>query len=185
MPVKLKDFTSKFGNLFDKKKYITVVLILGICGIAILTFSDVFSLPQKNKSSSTESLTLDQYVENLEKKTKKIISDVEGAGKCKIMITANASSKKEFATDEAITQDSQRRDQEATVKNDVEKEIVMVEDQNGNKTALVKSVFEPEIRGVLVLCEGADDKNVVENVTNAVKILLGVSANKISVLKMK
>ena len=61
----------------------------------------------------------------------------------------------------------------------------MVEDQNGNKTALVKSVFEPEIRGVLVLCEGADDKNVVENVTNAVKILLGVSANKISVLKMK
>ncbi len=179
---KVKSFTDNLIKKLGNKKTISIILALGICGMLLIGFSDsIFTGEKTDKDKNV--ITIEQYIKNLEKKTREMLNFVDGAGKCKIMITADVSSEQNFATDDSISQDI--RTEQSASKNDIEKEIVMVEDSNGKKIALVKSVTEPKIRGVLVLCEGADNIETKEKITNAVKTLLGVSINKISVIKMK
>ena len=179
---KVKNFTDNLIKKLGNKKNVSVILALGICGMLLIGFSDLFTAGKKADLSS-KTATVEQYINNLEKKTKEMLMSIDGAGKCKIMITAEVSSQQNFATDDSINQEI--RNEQSTSKSDVEKEIVMVENTDGKKVALVKSVTEPKIRGVLVLCEGADNIETKEKVINAVKTLLGISASKISVIKMK
>ena len=44
--------------------------------------------------------------------------------------------------------------------------------------------WEPVIRGIAVVCEGADDVTVNTQITQAVSVLTGVSTNRISISKM-
>ncbi len=182
MSDKLKYFTDNIAKKLGNKKTVSVILVLGICGMLLIGISDVFS---GNNASQESTVTVEEYIKTLEERTKDMLTSIEGAGKCKIMITAESSSEQNFATDDSISQDIQSDQDETQNKTDVEKEIVMVEDSNGKKIALVKNVIEPKIRGVLVLCEGADNIEIKETITNAVKTLLGISSNKISVIKMK
>lgn len=63
-----------------------------------------------------------------------------------------------------------------TMKNDKEGSLDVVNDD---------SVLAAKIMGVLVLCENADDMNVVAKITDTVSALLGVPVNRIKVLKME
>ena len=58
--------------------------------------------------------------------------------------------------------------------------------QTGEETvdALVEMTWEPVIRGIAVVCEGADDVTVNAQITQAVSVLTGVSTNRISISKM-
>ena len=183
---KLKHFTDNLVKKIGDKKVLGIILVIGIAGIVLIGLSDVITPSKKTTATSqNEVASVDEYIDDLEKKTNNIVSLIDGAGRCKIMITAQSSSMKNFAIDESISQDSQSDGDQSKIKSDVEKQIVMVEDSSGKKQALIKSVAEPEIRGVVVLSEGADDPKVNERITNAVKTLLGVSSSKISVIKMK
>ena len=182
---KLKHFTAIFTKRLGNKRTVSVILVLGICGMLLIGFSDIFSDSKKTTPAGNTTVSVEQYINALEKRTKEMLNSIEGAGKCKIMITAESSSEQNFATDDSISQDTQSDQKESKNKTDIEKEIVMVEDSSGKKIALVRNVTEPKIRGVLVLCEGAGNIETKENIINAVKTLLGVSSNKISVIKMK
>ena len=48
----------------------------------------------------------------------------------------------------------------------------------------VKTNDTKEVTGVLVVCEGGDDKNLVAYITDAINGLLGVPVHKIKVMKM-
>ena len=49
---------------------------------------------------------------------------------------------------------------------------------------LAKTNDTKEVTGVLVVCEGGDDKNLVAYITDAINGLLGVPVHKIKVMKM-
>ena len=42
----------------------------------------------------------------------------------------------------------------------------------------------PEVEGVIVVCEGGDNKILVSDITNAVESILGVPVHKIKVMKI-
>ena len=65
-----------------------------------------------------------------------------------------------------------------------ENEIVMVE-ENDEKHALIEKTLEPVVKGVVVVCSGADDIKVVSDITNAVSVALNVTTNRICVIKME
>ena len=54
----------------------------------------------------------------------------------------------------------------------------------GKVKVLVKTNDTKEVTGVLVVCEGGDDKNLVAYITDAINGLLGVPVHKIKVMKM-
>lgn len=182
---KLKTFTSFFSGFFDKKKALSIIIVLGCIGIILIGASDLF-LPQKSEKTNADIQEIDtkNYIEALEKKTQKMILSISGAGKSKIMITAESSSEKNFATDEELSSENKTNTSNTEQNAEQRSEIVIIESNNG-KNALITRTIEPKIRGVLVLCEGADIPKVRENVTEAVKTVLGVPYNKICVIKLK
>lgn len=50
---------------------------------------------------------------------------------------------------------------------------------------MVLKTTEPEVRGVIVVCDGGDNAAVKNGITSAVRAALSVDSNKITVLKMK
>lgn len=185
MPVKLKDFTHKLSGLFSKNKKSTIIFIIGVIGILLIGLSDViFSDKIEANNASSSELSIKQHIAELEEKTEKIISKIDGAGKSKIMITADTSKENEYAVNENKSQDISGENDSLNQRTQIQNEIVIVQ-QNSTDNALVVKVIEPKIRGVLVLCEGADTPKITEQITNAVKTVLGVPYNKICVLKLK
>ena len=183
--VKLNTFTSSFANFFKKKKFSTSIVVLGCIGILLIGVSDwIFSQKSEKQNATFQEINTEDYIDILEKKTQKMILSINGAGKSKIMITAECSSENQFATDDEISNDNKISTSDEAQKSEHRSEIVIIE-SSGTKNALVTKVTEPQIRGVLVLCEGADIPKVRESVTEAVKTVLGVPYNKICVIKLK
>ena len=54
----------------------------------------------------------------------------------------------------------------------------------GGKSPLVTARLEPEVKGVVVVCEGGDDPLVVRKVVDTVKVALNLSSSRISVSRL-
>ena len=65
-----------------------------------------------------------------------------------------------------------------------EESTVYTQDGNGGRVPYVIEEMEPQIQGILVVAEGGDNSQVVQNITEAVMALFGVEAHKIKVMKM-
>ena len=48
-------------------------------------------------------------------------------------------------------------------------------------TALAETIYQPQVRGVAVLCEGGDDVGVAARITELVSALLDLPSNRICV----
>ena len=185
MSVKLKYFTHKLSDIFFKNKKSTTIFVVGIVGILLIGLSDgIFDGKTESKKNSNTDISVAEYINDLEIKTEKIISKIEGAGKCKIMITADSSKENKYAVNENKSQDISGQNSTLEQSTQIQNEIVIIE-QNNDDSALVVKVVEPKIRGVLVLCGGANESKISEEITNAIKTVLGVPYNKICVLKLK
>ena len=61
---------------------------------------------------------------------------------------------------------------------------LLVEDAEGHSQALPTTTVEPKVRGVAVVCQGADDPLVATRVTEAVTTALGISSNRVCVVRL-
>ena len=57
-------------------------------------------------------------------------------------------------------------------------------DGAGGEQPLVTAELEPQVKGVVVVCEGGDQPDVVGKVVDAVKVALDISSTRISVSKL-
>ena len=65
-----------------------------------------------------------------------------------------------------------------------EREYIVIDSDN-NESGLLLKVMEPEIRGVAIVCEGADSAKVRQEIVSTVSAVLGISTNRISIAKIK
>ena len=64
-------------------------------------------------------------------------------------------------------------------------EVMVTLASDNNESGLLLKVIEPEIRGVAIVCEGADSANVRQEIVLTVSAVLGISTNRISIAKIK
>ena len=94
-------------------------------------------------------------------------------GSVQVLLTEEAGRQTLYQTD---TQSDTDRHTEDTV---------LVEDASRNETGLVRQTLEPQYRGAVVLCQGADQPSVRLAIVEAVRCVTGLGADRISVLNMK
>lgn len=171
MEVKVREIVEKF-NTSDKK--IKLAVIIGLIGILLLGMSE--AIPKNKSENKSEKVSYAAYTSELEEKTKEIISSIDGVGECKVMITLKNTNENIFA----------KNNQENTNGSNysTESEYVLYNGENGEEPVLIKEYF-PEVKGVVVVCGGADDVTVRENVINCVSSLYAIPSTKISVSKLK
>ncbi|MBS4536204.1 hypothetical protein GOQ29_11310 [Clostridium sp. D2Q-14] len=186
-------------NLIQKvsqnKKYTNLAIIISI-GIMILIGLTVFYdndngvnkiIDDDDSDEDYSENNMSDYAKEIEIKLKKILSEMEGVGEVEAMVTLVENSESVPATDKTtnkestIENDAQGGNREVVREENTEK-VVITGNQNSMMT--LKEV-KPEIKGVIIVAQGASDINVKESIYEAVKTVLGLSGNKVEVYVKK
>lgn len=149
----------RINALFGQYKYPILVLLVGL-GLVLL--------PGKSQEPDPAPVQAVQEPD-LEARLEAILSQIEGAGQVRVLLTLEKGRETLYQTDSR----SESQD------------TVLVEDADRVETGLVRQTVEPVYRGAVILCQGAGDPGVKLAVVEAVRCVTGLGANEITVLNMK
>lgn len=166
-------------------------LILFLAGILLLVIAIPTSCEGDSAGSETEPVAAEDssgsgaYEQELAAQLEETLSQMEGVGRVKVMITFQDSgeavvekdvtySDEETASTENGTSTAQTQSSEETV----------YSDGSGDGEPYVSRELTPAIEGVLVVAEGGGNSAVVADISEAVEALFGVETHKIKVVKM-
>lgn len=144
---------------------------------------------QKEEKQSEEQ-QLNTYIENMETRLTNVLSQVDGIGKVQVMITAKATQEKVVLKDvpykkttvkEEDNTGATRESKETTS----EEGTILEKQQDGSESPYITKELQPEIEGVVVIAEGAEQKQIEAEINEAVVALFSVPSHKIKVMKMK
>ncbi len=173
----MNDIRERLKKLPENRKRIVLIGVGIVCLLILLVFESGDS--DKTEVTSGQAATLpDEYVERTEKQLKTILSQVEGAGEVNVMITLESCFENVYARDYATATESRTDSSDS----DITEELVVVKGSDGEEGVVIK-VYEPVVKGVAVVCEGADNINVKSAITETVCALFDISSAKVSVTK--
>ncbi len=162
-------------KLTDRQKTFLIILLF-ILGILLVMLP---SGEKKQDNSGTKLVGTTEYRQSLETRLEEMLTAVEGVGDVKVMITLKGENSKTIAYNEnrsvSVSNTSNRED--------TSKDAVLIRDSTGSIPYTLNENY-PEVSGVLVVSEGAEDSVTKSYIISAVKSTLGVKANNITVLPM-
>lgn len=186
--MELKGGLVLLGKRLGGDKKIRLIVGLGLLGMACILASS-FLPSQKQQAERTEAAFSEEaYTRALEKRLRELIEAVEGVGRAEVLVTLVSSQQTVYATErkeqsdalEDISGEGKRRTQHSQ---QTQQSYLLVDQGSGRRQALVETQLAPEIKGVVVVCRGADSKLVHARVTDVVTTALGIGANKVCVVK--
>ncbi|MCC8163383.1 MAG: stage III sporulation protein AG [Lachnospiraceae bacterium] len=152
------------------------LLILALLGLLLA----VIAVPvQKNDGEASDAAVLpaeteetrEDYESRLESRLEEMLSQVEGIGKVRVMLTFADSGQKQVEKDVNVTENS------------TQEETVYEDQGSSERTPYVSSETPPQVEGVLVIAEGGDDGDVKADIIEAAQALFGIEAHKIKIMK--
>lgn len=172
----------------------TVIFLLGIAGILLIGLSSI--LPEGKKEETgvrrqgEEALLTDAeaYAAQLEERLRDILEQTEGVGTARVMVTLENGYQKIYAKTEKVgsdlSEDIRARDEKKTQEKKTTEQAYVLVDGAGGKVPLVTAQLEPEVKGVVVVCQGGSDPLVVRRVVDTVRVALDISSSRISVCRL-
>ena len=120
-------------------------------------------------------------LEALEDRLADTLSQIEGAGRCEVLLTL------ESGTEQILARDSETDREEGDDRQSLRRstETVIVSRGGSAEEAVVVRQLYPVFRGAAVVCEGAGDPAVRLQVTRAVAALTGLGSDRIAISQMK
>lgn len=162
---------STFINKFLQNKKLQYAFIALLTVLVVFIFCFNFNLDKSDFTSSNEDL-IQNYVSKLEDRLSSTLSKVKGAGNVSVVITIKSGVETVLAMNTTTTKTENGTEI-------VETPIIL----NG-KTIVLKEMY-PEILGVLIVAEGADNISVLTKIQQATTSLLDINVNQIEILTMK
>ncbi|MGN1166252.1 MAG: stage III sporulation protein AG [Lachnospiraceae bacterium] len=194
----------KIKNRKIRKDQLMILLLVGVLFLVITIPTgnekkENNNTEDQNKSGSGESgLTEQEYVSYMERQLEEILSQMEGAGEVKVMITLKESSEKviekdlETSSEKVSEKDSQGGERTTTSETFAETTIYGENDENATlgstegttgQGPYVSKELTPRVEGVVVVATGGDNAVVIKNITEAVQALFSVDTHKIRIVK--
>lgn len=145
---------------------------------------ELYQTPNESRLINNTESEINSTKEELER----ILSSIKGVGKVEVMITYKTG--KELVTAiNTIKSDTITEEQDnaggirKTTQTNINNQPVTMNDSSGTKPLILKEV-EPEIKGVLVIAEGANNIKIRLELLRAVKTALGIHSNQVEVFEM-
>lgn len=189
---KKKKLLEFWKRIVDSDKKIRILVAVGLIGMGLLLLSEL--LPDKKPTekenatavSTQDKISNEQYAQQMEQRLKGVLEKIDGAGKCEVMVTLKQGTQLVYASEDKVTKDVIRdKNGDISVKTsdkDVsEGKLVLIESSDGTHQPIIETCIEPEINGVVVVCEGGKSQVVCQRITEAVKTVLGIGSNQICV----
>lgn len=172
----MTDMINKIKELAKKPFFLKAAVAAGLLMIILILVSDFKGEEEKERTDADVNVlsftSAELYADETEKRLCETLTEIEGVGKAKVMLTITS-------TEEYVYAESVKSGASQT-----ENSYVII-DKGSQKEALVKKINNPAISGVLIVCEGGDDPKVCERIYNAVSTALNIPTNKIYVAEMK
>lgn len=166
-------------SIFTGDNLKNLIIFAGILGIALIFISSFTGKGNEEiVDTPTESqTTAKEYADNLESELSKIISQIDGAGKTSVLITIDREIEQVYQTDS----DTQAKSEASSSLNTSKQTTVIIKGQNNTEQPIKVTEIMPKIKGVIVVCEGANSSVVKQSITESVRIALGVSSSRVTV----
>lgn len=174
-----KKMTAK--SIFSGNNLKNLIIFAGILGIALIFLSSFMGKKTEETDTpiSETKITADDYAKKLEEDLSKIISNINGAGKTNILITIDREIESVYQTDIDTNNKSDGENSQYSNKSST----VVIRGKNSTEEPIKVTEIMPKIKGVLVVCEGADSAIVKQNIIDSVRTVLGVASSRVSVQK--
>jgi len=178
MNKRINELASGLNEKFLGKNKLKIIIIIGAVGVALIFLSELFSSPSKPKAKTAQDISTNtsEYKSELENELVQILSNIQGVGEVKVMLTIEGSTEYVFAEEE-----NSKYEESADKKSQDYQNKYVIIDNGGTKEALVKKVLKPKINGVIIVCEGGNSPIICEKIYKAVSAVLAISTNKICV----
>lgn len=199
---KFQELIAKENGKSNKKKIENIVVFIIILIITVVAINTIWSgdkdnTEKENVSSNTtkqlatthETATSSDNQSSLEEQLETILSNIDGVGKVKVLITYSESSEVVAMYNES-SKNSQIEEQDSgggtrtTTETDSTKEIIYKE-ENGETIPVTQKVIQPKIEGAIITATGAGNGTIKNNIVQAVEAVTGLATHKIQVFEMK
>ena len=159
----IKALKEKTAQWLGKYKFLALILLVGLGLMLIPSGTKASQQTTQNVLTVTPTVSITEELEE-------ILSNIQGAGRVKVMLTVKSSEQTIYQTD---TPSADRED------------TVIITDEERAQSGLIQQIISPTYRGAIVLCQGADNASVCLAIKEAVSKVTGLDSSEISVLKMK
>lgn len=166
----------KLTALASRYKYIILMIVVGIGFMLIPSGGKEENAVSAKENAGKSSYSLSETQEHMEK----ILSQIDGVGRAEVMLTVSSGS-------QLVYQENREVSYTGTV--DVpedytsQTETVLLDHGNIGQEALQTQEIYPPYIGALVVCDGAGNSSTTLKVKEAVSVLTGLGADRISVVK--
>ena len=151
------------------KQYQAVLLVIIVGAALLLLPSGERDSPDNREPPAQEEGTAFD-LEAFEKKLAQVLSQVEGAGDVRVVLTLDGGSRQMLARNQERDRDGGGSSTVATVGRG-----------SGNQEVVPLQVMAPRFRGALVVCPGGGNAQVRLRLVEAVSALTGLGADRISI----
>ncbi|KUO71062.1 MAG: hypothetical protein APF77_05010 [Clostridia bacterium BRH_c25] len=194
---KLKKENLMMLNL--SKKTTTNLIIVFCMGLALILIADFYRDIRMNgkaeegiynEDTQIEAGTTDNtspdFVRGLENELSSILSKIQGAGRVSVMITLKSGREIIPAKDESISDKvTNEKDTSGGTRiineKTTDEKVVFTAAQGGSSKPLIIKEINPEVKGVIVVAEGAKDSKVKLRISQAVQTVLDIPAYRVTV----
>jgi len=158
----------RITSLIKQYRYGLLILVLGL-GLMLL--------PQGGSQEVEHPPATEAAEATVEEKLAAILSRMEGVGKAEVMLT--------LALGPETIYESREDQTDSGDSGSSHREPVIISDENRAEQGLIQQVISPVYRGAIVVCQGGGNAAVKLAIVEAVSDVTGLTADKITVLKMK
>ena len=184
----------------DRKKLVENTVIVIVIGIIIIIAGSTLlkgkgTDASRNENETAQKTTLSANTaasggNDDESRLKVLLSQMKGVGNVDVMITYTTSSENVPAYDIKKNQSgTQEKDSGGGTRSISQEEydstLAYEDSSDGGKKPVILKKIEPEVKGVLVVADGADSAEVRERICNSVMVVLDVAAHKVQVVQRK
>jgi len=175
-----------FSKETDTTARLKVIIAIGIAAMLLIALPDALGgCREKQIESADTQLEPMEYAALLEERLEKLISQVEGAGETRVMVTLQNGVEYIYASEDKTSINTSESlgnngSQSSEAKENSENSYIIMKDDNGER-ALVRTELMPSVNGVVVVCEGADDPQVAERIKTVVTTALNISSKRVCI----
>lgn len=178
------ELTRKAAAFLKKYRYPALILLVGLVLLSLpVKRSGSTANPAKAEAAQTPSETAAQsdYCAETEKNLAQILSQIDGAGQVRVMLTLASGPQTVYQTNSEEQTQTDGTQSSAVRRRET---VILSRGSSYNEPAVIGTQY-PVFRGALIVSEGADSPAVRYQLATAVSALLGIGTDRITVVKMK
>ena len=200
---KIKSLIIKKTEKNNKKTIENLAVFLVILIITIIAINMIWK-EDSSKNTKSEKNTLDiteitnninedmkdtSNLNDIESKLENILSQIDGIGKVKVLVTYSSTSMLiplyNEDTEESQTEENDKEGGTRKITENKRKKDIIYQEISGEKKPITQSVISPKIEGAIITAVGAEDAELKSKIIQAVEAVTGLATHKIQVFEMK